>query len=91
MLAIAGWLTLLMSLASLIAYGFDKRRAVRGGMRIPENSLHLLALLGGWPGALLAARLFRHKTRKLSFRLMLFAIVALHAGAWLLAWRAGVL
>ncbi len=42
------------SLASFAAYGFDKRRAGTGGRRVPERTLHLLALLGGWPGAILA-------------------------------------
>ncbi len=77
------------SLAAFVAYGFDKSRSRRGGRRVPENTLHLLALLCGWPGALLGSRVFRHKTQKLSFRLVLFAIVALHAVAWLMAWRAG--
>jgi uncharacterized membrane protein YsdA (DUF1294 family) len=40
--------------------------------------LHLLALLGGWPGAVLGQQLFRHKTKKVVFRLVLWLILALH-------------
>lgn len=89
MLIAVGCLYASASAASLVTYAFDKRRAARGGRRVPENTLHLLALAGGWPGALLAARLFRHKTRKLSFRLVLWAVIALHVVAWAMAWRAG--
>jgi uncharacterized membrane protein YsdA (DUF1294 family) len=73
---------LVLSLVTLAAYGFDKRRAKRGGRRIPERTLHLLELAGGWPGALAGQRLFRHKSRKLSFRVVLWGIVALHLAAW---------
>ena len=66
------------SLASFAAYGFDKRRAAVGGRRVPERTLHLLALLGGWPGAILAQRQFRHKTRKVSFLIAFWAVVVLH-------------
>src|SRR3712207_7977971 len=46
------------------AYGIDKRAAQRGKRRIPENALHQLAFFGGWPGALVAMPIFRHKRRK---------------------------
>ncbi len=75
------------SVATLAAYGFDKRRARLGGRRIPERSLHLLSLLGGWPGALVGSRLFRHKTQKLSFRSVEWLIVVLHVAAWTWWWR----
>lgn len=55
------------SLVAVLAYALDKRAAVRGTWRTPEARLHLLALLGGWPGALLAMRLFKHKRRKAAF------------------------
>lgn len=66
------------SLASFAAYGLDKRRAATGGRRVPERTLHLLALLGGWPGAILAQRRFRHKTTKVPFRIAFWAVVVLH-------------
>ena len=45
---------------------------------MPEASLHVLALMGGWPGALLAQRVVRHKTRKQPFRTVFWATVALN-------------
>ncbi len=65
-------------------YGFDKRRARRGGRRVRERTLHLLALLGGWPGALLGRRHFHHKTLKRGFSAVLYATVLLHLALW--AW-----
>lgn len=66
------------SLATFAAYGLDKRRAAVGGRRVPERTLHLLAFLGGWPGAILARRQCRHKTRKLPLRIAFWAVVVLH-------------
>src|SRR5207302_1450731 len=53
-----------VSLITFIAYAVDKRSAVRQRRRISEGTLHLLELLGGWPGALLAQTIVRHKRRK---------------------------
>ncbi len=75
----------LVSIVTFAAYGFDKRRAVRGGQRIPEHTLHGLELLGGWPGALIAQNVFRHKRRKLTYMLTFFGIVAIHVAIWI-AW-----
>jgi uncharacterized membrane protein YsdA (DUF1294 family) len=78
------------SVAAGIAYGIDKSAAQRGAWRTPERTLHVLALMGGWPGAVVAQRVFRHKSRKLSFRFAFWATVALNCGAlvwWV--WRAG--
>jgi len=71
-----------VSALTFLVYGFDKRRAVRGGSRVPEKTLHVLELCGGWPGAFLAQKAFRHKTQKRSFRIVYWAIVALHLAAW---------
>jgi uncharacterized membrane protein YsdA (DUF1294 family) len=68
----------LMSIVSFVAYGLDKRRAQKDGRRVPEKTLQLMALFGGWPGALMGQRTFRHKTQKLSFRIVFWLCVALH-------------
>jgi uncharacterized membrane protein YsdA (DUF1294 family) len=72
------------SLITFVAYGWDKRRSTRGGGRVPEQTLHLLELLGGWPGALLAQRTFRHKWKKGSYMLAFWTIVVVHLTAWVL-------
>jgi len=76
------------SAAAGIAYAMDKSAARRGTWRTPENTLHVLALIGGWPGALVARRVLRHKSRKVSFRFTFWATVAVNCGAlgWLL-WK----
>jgi len=56
------------STAAFIAYGMDKLAARRQLRRTPESTLHALGLAGGWPGALIAQALFRHKTRKQPFQ-----------------------
>lgn len=72
------WLILTTSLISFTAYGFDKQWAKSGQQRVPERLLHLLAVLGGWPGAWLGQRVFRHKTQKRSFRLVFWLMIVLH-------------
>ena len=77
------------SVAAFLAHVVDKLAAVRQGRRIPESVLHLMALLGGWPGALLGMGLARHKTRKAGFLLVTAGIVVLHAAIGYAAWRRG--
>jgi uncharacterized membrane protein YsdA (DUF1294 family) len=60
------------------AYGVDKRRATNGGRRVSERTLHLMAFLGGWPGALIGQRQFHHKTQKVAFRIVFWIVVAVH-------------
>lgn len=76
------------SLVSFAAYGIDKSAARRSAGRVPERTLHLVDLVGGWPGALAAQQLFRHKTRKRSFRRVFWAglIVNLLMLAALVVW-----
>jgi uncharacterized membrane protein YsdA (DUF1294 family) len=79
-----------INLATVALYGYDKRAASTNRLRVPENVLHLAALLGGSPAALLSQRMFRHKTSKTSFRIWFWLIVvvqlaAIAAALW--AWR----
>ena len=71
-------LLLVMSVLAFLAYGWDKRQARNNGWRVPEKQLHVLAFLGGWPGAMVGRNYFRHKTQKLEFTIMIWAAVALH-------------
>lgn len=68
----------LASMISFLQYWRDKSSAQAGRWRTPENILHIVELLGGWPGALVAQQCFRHKTRKLSFQLVFWLIIAAH-------------
>lgn len=71
-----------MSMATFITYWLDKRAATRGDWRVPEATLHGLALACGWPGAMLAQRLLRHKSAKRSFRRVYWAMVVLNIAAF---------
>ena len=53
---------------------------------LPQSTLHILSLLGGWPGALLAQQTLRHKTQKKDYRFMFWVTVVLNCGGlyWLL-------
>jgi len=76
-----------ISAATIALYGYDKQAAVKNRLRVPEKVLHVLALLGGSPAALLSQKMFRHKTSKASFRFWFWIIVAIQlaaiaAGLW---------
>ena len=59
---------LAVNLLTFVTYGVDKWKARHNRWRIPEATLLLLAALGGSIGALLAMRVFRHKTLHRKFR-----------------------
>lgn len=67
-----------MSLWLFALYAIDKIAAKEGRSRISENNLHIFSVLGGWPGALFAQVIFRHKTRKTSFLVNFWATVLLN-------------
>lgn len=56
-----------------------------GGSLDHETALHVFSLIGGWPGALVAQRVLRHKTKKRSFQIEFWVTVILNCGAlgWL--------
>ena len=67
--------------ASALSFGLyarDKSAARTGGWRVPEASLHLVDLLGGWPGGLVARHVLRHKTRKQPFQRNFWLTAALN-------------
>ena len=93
-----GWCWLIAVNATTFAvYSADKLAAklnrnddgaARGGWRMPEFTLHVLALAGGWPAGLAAQATLRHKTIKPEFQrvfrgIMILEIVAIGAiGLW---------
>lgn len=79
-----------LSFLAYLAYAVDKSAAVSGRWRTAEQTLHLFALAGGWPGALIAQQLLRHKTSKLSFISVFWLTVFVNVGAFI-AWYAGQL
>jgi len=79
------WLVYLVASAvAFIAYAWDKSAAQTDRWRTAESTLHLLGLVGGWPGALIARHGLRHKTRKQSFIITFWTTVAINICA--LAW-----
>ena len=71
------------SLLTFFLYWRDKHSALKDRWRTPETTLHFFELAGGWPGALVAQQVFRHKTRKLSYQLAFWLIVVLHQAFWI--------
>ncbi|UWQ22858.1 DUF1294 domain-containing protein [Jannaschia sp. W003] len=82
--SLAAGAAMLWNAATYGVFARDKRAAVAGARRVPERTLLLMALLGGSPGAKLAQRRLRHKTRKEPFRTVLNGIMLAQAGALLL-------
>lgn len=70
------------SLLAFLAYWWDKSAALHGHWRTREKTLHLYALLGGWPGAIAAQHLLRHKTQKASFRSVFWVTVIANCAAF---------
>ena len=66
---------------TFIAYGVDKHAAIRHKWRVPEANLHTLEFLGGWIGAFIAQKFFRHKTQKKSYRAMFWLMLVLQLAA----------
>ena len=75
----------LLSMFTFAIYAVDKSSARKGTRRISESTLHLLSLTGGWPGALVAQQVLRHKTRKQPFRFVFSITVILNCcvSVWL--------
>jgi uncharacterized membrane protein YsdA (DUF1294 family)/cold shock CspA family protein len=70
------------SAITFLAYAWDKAAARNNDWRTQESTLHLLGLLGGWPGALVAQRLLRHKSTKQSFQAAFWVTVVVNCCAF---------
>lgn len=86
-----GWLPIpavivygLMSVFTFGTYWRDKSAAQENTRRTPEAELQFASLVGGWPGALLAQGLLRHKSKKASFQFVFWLTVFANIG--LMAW-----
>lgn len=78
------WGYLALSLITFFWYAYDKTAAKDGAWRTSEATLHWLAIIGGWPGAMVAQQTLRHKSKKQSFRTAFWFTVIVNCGA--LAW-----
>lgn len=79
---VVGAAYLLASAACFIGYAMDKAAARAGRWRTSENTLLLMGLACGWPGAALAQQWMRHKSSKPSFRARFWVTVGLNVGAF---------
>lgn len=73
---------LVMSVLAFFMYAKDKHNAKNSRWRTRETELHIVEFFGGWPGALLAQRELRHKSRKKYYQFIFWLIVAIHMGGW---------
>ena len=71
----------ILNLLTFFVYWNDKHAARTGRWRTKEDTLHLLGLLGGWPGAWFAHQILRHKSSKAEFRATYWATVLIHCAA----------
>jgi len=76
---------LVISVITYVVYAIDKSAAQTGAWRVSESTLHMLALVGGWPGAQIAHQRLRHKSKKEAFRFVFWVTVVVNctAFAWL--------
>lgn len=81
---LAIWFALTSALTFMI-YGADKMAARKAWRRVPEATLLICGLVGGWPGAILGQQLFRHKTQKQPFKTWFMLSVILNVAVLLAA------
>ncbi|PJA47233.1 DUF1294 domain-containing protein [Candidatus Uhrbacteria bacterium CG_4_9_14_3_um_filter_36_7] len=67
-----------LNIASFLLFGFDKIQSISSDWRVPENILYFVTFLGGSIGSILGMFIFRHKTRKTRFQLVIALLVFIH-------------
>jgi len=70
----------ILSIITFKTYKFDKLSAIDNQRRVPEKNLHLLSIIGGWPGAMLAQEILRHKSKKQPFKSLFWLGVVINFG-----------
>lgn len=78
---------LLASTLTCAIYGWDKLAARKAWRRVPEFTLLVSGLVGGWPGAIVGQQLFRHKTQKQPFKTYFIISVVLNIGVMIAIYR----
>jgi uncharacterized membrane protein YsdA (DUF1294 family)/cold shock CspA family protein len=80
-----------LSIVTFLAYAIDKSAARNNRWRIKESTLHLFSLIGGWPGALVAQKALRHKSKKQEFQTVFWVTVISNCFilGWLLVTKSG--
>ena len=73
--------SLIISNLTYMLYSLDKQASLQHRQRIPEASLHIAAMLGGWPGALIARAMLRHKTKKIRFVIFFWLSIIINFAA----------
>ncbi|MFA7245041.1 MAG: DUF1294 domain-containing protein [Candidatus Magasanikbacteria bacterium] len=66
---------ILINIVTFITFGIDKSKSINNARRVSEKTLWIMSFLGGSLGAMLAMKMFRHKTKKLSFQAMMAVIL----------------
>ncbi|MEZ9997037.1 DUF1294 domain-containing protein [Vibrio lentus] len=74
---------LVIGSVTFVVYAKDKRAAINGNWRVPEKTLHIFSVAGGWLGALIAQDKLRHKTQKQPFRAIYWLTVVINVAAFL--------
>ena len=72
-----------INLITFVVFGIDKRAAIKKRSRIRVSTLLTLSFIGGSLGGLSAMYLFRHKTKKWQFTILLPLMLILHIAAFL--------
>ena len=68
----------LMNIVTFVTFGIDKNLSKHNQLRVPDSTLLLLSALGGALGGFLAMYIFRHKTQKAKFFLVVPMLLVLH-------------
>ncbi|MEC7939460.1 MAG: DUF1294 domain-containing protein [Pseudomonadota bacterium] len=79
--ALLAWY-LVIGVVTFFVYAKDKRAAINGNWRVPEKTLHIFSIAGGWLGALIAQDKLRHKTQKQPFRAIYWLTVFINVAAF---------